>query len=275
MSRVWKLAHNRSIVLSKEAILMGILNVTPDSFSDGGAYYYIEAAITAARNMIAQGAHIIDVGGESTRPSAKPVDALIEQTRVLPVIRALADDSNVYLSVDTYRAETARMAIMAGAHIINDVWGLQQEPDIANIAKQTGAGLVIMHTGRNRKRDPDVICDQQKFFRKSLIIADNANVATKQIVLDPGFGFAKTLEENIMLMYRAKELQQFNFPLLAGTSRKQFIGILSGKEKARERDVATTATSVILRMAGFDIFRVHNIALNKEALGIADAIQIK
>lgn len=273
MKRIWQLAHGQTIELSQKAILMGILNVTPDSFSDGGAYCSVEDAVAAARNMAAQGAHIIDIGGESTRPGAGSVDAATEQARILPVIRALAGESGICISVDTYRAETARLAIAAGAHAINDIWGLQQEPDIAAVVAQTGAGLVIMHTGRERERHPDVICDQRQFLEKSLAIADRAGVRNGQIVLDPGFGFAKAQEENIALMRRAGELRQFGFPLLAGTSRKRFVGTFAGREEVRERDIATSATSVILRMAGFDIFRVHNIAVNKDALAIADAVR--
>ncbi|RCL04068.1 MAG: dihydropteroate synthase [Candidatus Tokpelaia sp. JSC189] len=273
MKRIWQLAHNRTIEVSQKAIIMGILNITPDSFSDGGAYCSVEDAVAAARNMEMQGAHIIDIGGESTRPGAKPVDESTEQARILPVIRALHRQLSICLSVDTYRAETARLAISAGAHIINDIWGLQKWSDIANVAAQTGAGLVIMHTGRGRKPHSDVICDQQQFFKKSLTLSGKAGIKSRQIVLDPGFGFAKTPEENVALMNRAKELQQFGFPLLAGTSRKRFVATFSGKEGIGERDIATSATSVILRMAGFDIFRVHNVAINKEALAIADAVR--
>lgn len=273
MKRIWQLAHGRTIELSQKAILMGILNVTPDSFSDGGAYCSVEDAVAAAHNMAVQGAHIIDIGGESTRPGASSVDAATEQARILPVIRALVDESDICISVDTYRVETASLAIAAGAHVINDIWGLQQEPAIAAVAAQTGAGLVIMHTGRERERHPDVICDQLQFLEKSLAIADRAGIRNGQIVLDPGFGFAKAPEENIELMRRAGELHQFGFPLLAGTSRKRFVGTLAGREEVGERDIATGATSVILRMAGFDIFRVHNIAVNKDALAIADAVR--
>ena len=271
MQREWKLAHGRSMILGERALIMGVLNVTPDSFSDGGLHYSLEQALAGARQMIAEGADIIDVGGESTRPGATRVEPDVEQSRVLPVIEALVRESDIIISVDTYREETARLAVAAGAHIVNDVWGVQREPAIADLAVETGAGLVIMHTGRERERDPDVIVDQFAFLNRSIEIAKVAGVAREQIVLDPGFGFAKDTSENIALMDRFAELSAFGYPFLAGTSRKRFLGATSGGE-AGERDVATAASSAILRLAGADIFRVHNIEMNRSALALADAI---
>ncbi len=270
-TRIWRLAHDRNLELGPVAWVMGVLNVTPDSFSDGGAFADVEAAVAQALRMQAEGAAIIDVGGESTRPGAGAIDAATEQRRVLPVIEALAG-SGALISVDTYRSETARLAVAAGAHIVNDVWGLQREPDIARVAADTGAGLVIMHTGRGRQKLPDVVEDQFVFLRRSLGIAQEAGIAEDRIVLDPGFGFAKeTAEENLDLMARFAELKALGFPLLVGTSRKRFIGTVTGREAA-DRDVGTAATSVILRMQGADIFRVHNVAYNVDALRIADAM---
>lgn len=250
---------------------MGILNVTPDSFSDGGKFAAFEAALAQARRMVAEGAVIVDVGGESTRPGAAAVSAAEEQDRVLPVISALAASSDVLISVDTYREETAWQAVAAGAHIVNDVWGLQREPGIARVAAETGAGLVIMHTGREREKLPDVIDDQRLFLQRSLEIARDAGVRTEQIVLDPGFGFAKDADENLELMARFSELTQLGFPLLAGTSRKRFVGHVTGREAA-DRDAGTAATSVILRLQGAHVFRVHNVAINVDALAFADAM---
>jgi dihydropteroate synthase len=220
--------------------------------------------------MAAEGADIIDVGGESTRPGATPVSAKEEQARILPVIEALAAEGFV-ISVDTYRAETARLAVAAGAHIVNDVHGLQREPDIAHLAAETSAGLVIMHTGRDRQRLPDVIADEFLFLEKSLEIARQAGVDEAQIVLDPGFGFAKHSEENLQLMARFGELQALGFPLLVGTSRKRLLTDVEGGDK-KARDAGTAATSVILRLKGAAIFRVHNIPANKDALAFADAM---
>ncbi|AQS41606.1 MAG: Dihydropteroate synthase [Candidatus Tokpelaia hoelldobleri] len=273
MKRIWHLAHGRTLTLADKAIIMGILNITPDSFSDGGSYDSVEAAVAAAGHMVEQGAQIIDIGGETTKPNAQAVDPATEQARILPVIRMLKEKSDVILSVDTYHAQTAQQAVDAGAHIINDVRGLQKEPDIARIAAQTGAGVVIMHTGREREKLPDVIEDQNHFLEKSLAIAAAAGIKAGQIVLDPGFGFAKSPQENITLMKRAAELQHFGFPLLAGISRKRFLGAITGREEAKERDHATCATSVILRMADFDIFRVHNVAANRDVLALADTVR--
>jgi dihydropteroate synthase len=251
---------------------MGILNVTPNSFSDGGSYRSLDDALARARLMMEQGAAIIDVGGESTGPASAPVTAKEEQARALPVIEALASLDGAIISVDTYREETARLAVAAGAHIVNDVWGLQREPGIANVAAQTGAGLVIMHTGREREKLADPVADQFLFLRKSLEIARAAGIGEEHIVLDPGFGFAKeTPEDNIDLMARFDELLELGFPLMAGTSRKRFLGAVTGRE-APDRDAATAATSVILRLRGADLFRVHDVAINADALAVTDAM---
>lgn len=251
---------------------MGILNVTPNSFSDGGRFDQFDKAIEQASLMAREGAVVIDVGGESTGPRSEPITAREEQARALPVIEALADLPDILISIDTYREETARLAVAAGAHIINDVWGLQREPGIARVAAETGAGLIIMHTGREREKLTDVIADQFFFLEKSLEIARQANVARDQIMLDPGFGFAKeTAEENLDLMARFSELHAFGFPLVAGTSRKRFIGTVTGRD-ADARAVGTAATSVVLRLKGAHLFRVHDVAINVDALAVADAM---
>ena len=250
---------------------MGVLNVTPDSFSDGGRFEAVDHAVAQAQKMVAEGAAIVDVGGESTRPGAEPVSPAEEQRRVIPVIEALSKLDLCLISVDTYRVETARLAISAGAHIVNDVWGLLREPDVANLAAETGAGLVVMHTGREREKLSDVIEDQFAFLNASLDIADRAGVPRECIVLDPGFGFAKDAEENLQLMARFGELAAFGLPLLAGTSRKRFVGHVTGRD-ADQRDAGTAATSVILRLKGADLFRVHDVAINRDALAFADAM---
>ncbi|CUW44507.1 dihydropteroate synthase [Brucella vulpis] len=272
MTKEWQLAHERSLHLGKTAIIMGVLNVTPDSFSDGGRYNDLDRAIAAAETMLEEGATIVDVGGESTRPGATAVDAQTEASRVVPVIRELVRRFDCIISVDTYRASTARLAVEAGAHIVNDVWGLQREPEIAQLARETGAGLVIMHTSRDRLTNPDVIEDQFMFLNRSLEIAGDAGIEPSRIVLDPGFGFGKERDEDIALMARMSELQSFGFPLLVGTSRKRFIGAMTGQADPLNRDIGTAATSVVLRLAGADIFRVHNVAFNRDALAVADAI---
>lgn len=268
----WPLAHGRSLVLGPRAVIMGVLNVTPDSFSDGGRFDDADRAIAQAERMIGEGAAIVDVGGESTRPGGKAVDAAEEQRRILPVVKALAGRLDVLISVDTYRAETARLAVEAGAHIVNDVWGLHREPGIARVAAETGAGLVVMHTGRERAKLPDVVDDQVAFLSRSLEIARQAGVDKDRILLDPGFGFAKeTAEENLDLMARFGELRALGHSWLVGTSRKRFVGAVTGREPD-QRDAGTAATSVILRLQGAVIFRVHDVAINRDALAFADAM---
>lgn len=266
------MAHGRHLDLGGKAVVVGIVNVTPDSFSDGGLFQAPERAVAQARRMVDEGALVVDIGGESTRPGAAPVSAEEEQARILPVIEALAGPGGPLISVDTYRAETARLAVAAGAHIVNDVWGLQREPGIAGVAAQTGAGLIIMHTGRGRERLADVIADQFAFLERSLEIARQHGVHDDQIVLDAGFGFAKeTAQENLDLMARFGELNALGFPLMAGTSRKRFIGTVTGRDPA-DRAVGTAATSVILRLKGAHLFRVHDVAINVDALAVADAM---
>lgn len=250
---------------------MAIVNVTPDSFSDGGRHDTVNAAVDHALRCVEQGADIVDIGGESTRPGADPVSAAQEQDRVLPVIEALSRH-DVLMSIDTYRAETARLALASGAHIINDVCGLQWEPEIAAVAATFRAGLCIMHTGRGRVVLPDPIADQRLFFDKALAIAKAAHVSADTMMLDPGFGFAKeTVQINMDLMARCSELLALGFPLLVGTSRKRFLGTLTGRDAA-ERDVATAATSALLRMQGASVFRVHDVPGNRDALAVADAL---
>ncbi|MBV2144487.1 dihydropteroate synthase [Falsochrobactrum sp. TDYN1] len=272
MMKQWQLAHGRSLPLGEKSVIMGILNVTPDSFSDGGRYTTLDKALALAEKMLEEGATIIDVGGESTRPGGASVDAETETARVVPVIAALTERFDCLVSVDTYRVSTARLAVKAGAHIVNDVWGLQKEPEIAQVAKDSGAGLVIMHTSRDRAVNPDVIADQSAFLDISLQIAQKSGIETSHIVLDPGFGFGKEAKENVGLMARLEELQRFGYPLLVGTSRKRFIGAITGQSEPLMRDIGTAATSVAMRLAGADIFRVHNVAFNRDALAVADAI---
>lgn len=270
--RIWQMAHGKEMTLGPKAIIMAIMNITPDSFSDGALINGVDEALKSAEKHISEGAHILDIGGESTRPGADPVTAQMEQDRVLPVVEALAANFDVILSIDTYRETTADLAISAGAHIINDVWGLQREPQIANVATKQGAGVCIMHTGRDRVKHADVIQDQFDWFETSLKIAQIAGLKNDAIVLDPGFGFAKeTLDENLSLMLRFEELHALNYPYLIGSSRKRFIGALTGQD-AEDRDVGTSATSTLLRAMGGAIFRVHDVATNRDALSIADGL---
>lgn len=268
---IWRVGHGRSVDLGMAACIMGILNVTPDSFSDGGRYASVESAVEAALRMVEEGAAIIDIGGESTRPQASPVSAEEEQRRVLPVVEALAARSDCLISIDTYRAATARLAVEGGAHIVNDVWGGQKDPEIVRVAAELATGLCLMHTGRERQKLTDVIEDQRLFLAESLRVAEVAGVPREAIVLDPGFGFAKSPRENLALIARLDELSSFGFPLLVGTSRKRFVRGVVGREDL-DPDIASAATSALMRERGADIFRVHNVAANRDALAMADAM---
>jgi dihydropteroate synthase len=269
---IWRVGHGRSLDLSERGAIMAIVNVTPDSFSDGGLHDTVDAAVRHALDCVQEGADILDIGGESTRPGAAEVSGEEEMARVVPVIAALRQRTDALISIDTYRAETARAAVAAGAHIINDVHGLQREPDIAAVAAEHGSGLCIMHTGRGREKLADAIADQRQFLDRSLAIAARSSVARETIALDPGFGFAKeSTEENMDLIARFEELHAFGLPLLVGTSRKRFLGALTGRD-ARDRDAATAATTVALRLKGASVFRVHNVAINRDAMLMADAM---
>lgn len=271
-ARLWRLAHGQSLELGQVGRIMAVINVTPDSFSDGGLHADTESAVARSLACLSDGAVILDIGGESTKPNAEPVSETEEQDRVLPVITRLVNETDALISIDTYRPATARLAIAAGAHIINDVTGLQGDPRMAQVAAETGAGLVIMHTGRNRTRLADMIDDQMAFLDTSLGIADAAGVGRDQIMLDPGFGFAKeTPEDNFELMARFESLHRFGLPLLAGTSRKRFLGSATGRA-AEERGVATAATTAILRTMGAHVFRIHDVAFNRDAMMVADAM---
>ncbi|GAE87309.1 alternative dihydrofolate reductase 2 [Acetivibrio straminisolvens JCM 21531] len=209
--------------IGEKTYVMGILNVTPDSFSDGGKYLEIDSAIKRAREMVEAGADIIDVGGESTRPGYQQVEAIEEINRVVPVIERLSKELNVPVSVDTSKAQVAEKALCAGACIVNDVWGLQKDPAMAEIVSKYGAGVIMMHNS-DTKEYRDLMGDIIKFLRKSIEIAEKAGITRENMVIDPGIGFGKTLEHNLEVMRRMRELNTLNLPVLLGTSRKSLIG---------------------------------------------------
>lgn len=272
---IWQVGGGRSLALGGAGHLMAIINVTPDSFSDGGRHNGVDAAVQHALACVEQGASILDIGGESTRPGATPVTAEEEQQRVLPVIRELSKCTHALISIDTYRAETARLAIEAGAHIVNDVYGLRYDAEMAAVVARSGAGLVMMHTGRGREAEKleDPLADQELFFKQQIAVAQKAGIGPERIVLDPGFGFAKDRDEDLLLMAKLEELvARLGYPLLVGTSRKRFIGHVTGRESAVDRDIGTAATTVAMRLSGACIFRVHNVETNRDALRMADAI---
>ena len=261
----------RVLALGAEPIVMGIVNATPDSFSDGGRHLGAEAALAGAREMVAEGAHILDIGGESTRPGGDPVDVQTELDRVMPVLDAIvAADLGALISIDTRHTVTADQALQSGAHILNDVEGLQGEPELAEIAAAYGAPVVAMHWDRNRDTGKDIIAELKRFFDTTLGIAAKAGVAHDKIILDPGFGFAKSLAENYEIMRRLGELADFGLPILSGTSRKRMIGNLLDVP-ATERVTGTVATSVLAYERGAHIFRVHDVRPNRDGLRVAAA----
>ncbi|WP_305764299.1 dihydropteroate synthase [Carboxydothermus pertinax] len=243
---------------------MGILNVTPDSFSDGGRYYDIEAALNHARQMVAEGADIIDVGGESTRPGAEYVPAEEEIRRVLPVVEALVREIEVPISVDTYKAIVAEKVLEAGAHIINDVWGLQKDPKMAEVAARYEAPVVVMHNKTEAVYE-DLIAEVISFLKESIKIGLRAGIPREKIIIDPGIGFGKSLEHNLILMKRLNELKSLGQPILLGTSRKSLIGKTLDLP-VNERVEGTAATVTLGIAKGVDIIRVHDV---KEMVRVA------
>ncbi len=253
-------------------LIMGIVNVTPDSFSDGGQFLLQNDAVAHAVDLATQGAHILDIGGESTRPDASLVSEQEELARVLPAIHAIAaEDLGCVLSIDTYKARVAAAALEAGAHIVNDVWGLQREPDIAKAAAEHQAPVIINHWENQSVAGIDLIIQMKDFFDKSIEIALAAGLKEDRIILDPGIGFGKSAEDCINILSRLEELCKWGYPLLIGTSRKRFIGSITGREP-QDRLHGTVASNVIALMKGAAIFRVHDVAAHKDALAVADAI---
>ncbi|MDX1805891.1 MAG: dihydropteroate synthase [Paenisporosarcina sp.] len=241
----------------KETMVMGILNVTPDSFSDGGRYDAVEAAVIHAKKMVADGAKIIDVGGESTRPGHAAVSLEEELVRVIPVIKALSRELDVAISIDTYKAEVAEAAILAGAHIINDVWGAKREPAIAEVAARLGVPILLMHN-RDNTDYTDFWSDVRKDLEESVQIAKDAGVPNHHIWLDPGIGFAKTTQQNILMIQHVQDVVDMGYPVLLGTSRKSTIGKVLNLP-VNERLEGTAATVSFGIMHGCHMMRVHDV----------------
>lgn len=267
----WQLKSGE-ITLGHDPLVMGILNVTPDSFSDGGDFTDRDKIIAQAQTMVAEGAHILDIGGESTRPGSEAVAAQEELDRVLPAIDALKESGiTAPISIDSYKAIVGQQAIEAGAEIINDVWGFQRDPELADVAAHYDCPAILMHWDPERDRQKDLIGEMNRFFEKSLQIAEKAGISKSQIALDPGFGFAKDFNENYELLRRVDELHALGYPLLIGTSRKSMFGKLLGNTP-KERVAATTASTVLAYEKGAHIFRVHDVRENIDALQVAEAM---
>jgi dihydropteroate synthase len=243
--------------LRKKTMIMGIVNVTPDSFSDGGRFYDIDRAVEHAKRLVADGADIIDIGGESTRPGAEKVSLEEELRRVIPVVKAVAQEIDVPISIDTYKAEVAKQAIEAGAHIINDVWGAKADAKMAEVAAFYDVPIILMHN-RHDLQYRDLISDMISDLMESVAIAKRAGVRDENIILDPGIGFAKTLEHNLEIMRRLDEFAKLGYPLLLGTSRKRFIGHVLDLP-VNERVEGTGATVCLGIVKGAHIVRVHDV----------------
>ena len=260
--------------LGERTLIMGVVNVTPDSFSDGGRWFDPEAAIAHGKRLAAEGADVLDVGGESTRPGAAAVTVEEEIARVVPVIRALAASVSAPISIDTMKAPVARAALEAGASVVNDVWGFQFDPDIARVAADAGALCVLMHNRREDDASIDIFAEVCDFLSRSLAIALAAGVARERIVLDPGIGFGKTHAQSFELIRRLPELKaRFALPVLLGASRKRCIGAASGVDVAAERVAGSVAAHLYGAIHGADIVRVHDVAEHRQALGVLRAIQ--
>ena len=258
--------------------VMGVVNVTPDSFSDGGLYLDRDAAVAHGLALAAEGAAILDVGGESTRPGSEAVSAAEELHRVVPVLDGLVKSGvTAQLSIDTSKAKVAAAALEAGATLVNDVTALRGDPEMAGVIATSGAGCCLMHMlgePRTMQRDPrydDVVADIKAFLEERLAFAVNAGIEEERILLDPGIGFGKTLEHNLELLRRLEELVAIGRPLLIGTSRKSFLGRITGRDDPADRLAATIASCVLAYERGARVFRVHEVAPVADALKVAAA----
>lgn len=265
-------SKNKKIELGKRTLIMGILNVTTDSFSDGGDYADIEKAVARAKEMAAEGADIIDIGGMSTRPGHEDISVELEMERVIPVIKRISAELDTIISIDTYRYEVAEKALENGADIINDVWGLQYDKgEMAAVAAKYDVPVIVMHNQNGTHYEKDIMVSMREFFEKSFKIAEENGLSKDKIVIDPGIGFGKDMEQNIEVLHRMGEIRDIA-PILLGTSRKRFIGALLNGLPPKERAEGTVATTVAGIERGADIVRVHDVLENKRAALVADAI---
>ena len=274
---LWKIA-GRTVDFSQHALIMGVLNVTPDSFSDGGKFFAAEQAIEQGKRMAAEGAQIIDVGGESTRPGAESVSAKEETARVLPVIAKLRETVPALISIDTSKAEVARAALEAGASIINDVTGGRGDPEMMPLAAERGAGFIIMHmqgTPRTMQAAPhyeDVVGEVANFFRQQYARALECGIDSMAIAFDPGIGFGKTVGHNLSLLANLARLRVEERPLVVGVSRKSSLGKMIGSEAMQDRLAPTIAFTALLRERGANVLRVHDVKENMAALRVTEAL---
>lgn len=261
---------NKEFDLKKRTYVMGILNVTPDSFSDGGKFNEVDAALKRVKEMIEEGADIIDVGGESTRPNFEVVKEEEEIKRVVPIIKAIKENFDIPVSIDTYKSKTAEAAIEAGADVINDIWGFKKDKDMAKVAAKYNVPCILMHNRENKEYN-DLMKDVVSDLLESINIAINAGVSRENIILDPGIGFAKNLNENLIVMNNLEKIKDLGYPVLLATSRKSMIG-LTLDEPVDQRVEGTIATTVLGITKGCEFVRVHDIRENKRACVMTDAM---
>jgi dihydropteroate synthase len=275
--RIWKM-RERVFNVSRRGLIMGVLNVTPDSFSDGGNFFTLEKAIEHGLRMAAEGADIVDVGGESTRPGAKPVAADEELRRVIPVIEKLRATIDVPISIDTAKSSVALAAIQAGASIVNDVTGGRGDDGMLPLIAETNSAIIIMHmqgtprTMQIRPRYADVISEIADFFRQQYARAIGCNIDPMAIAFDPGVGFGKTIDHNLELLAQLERLRVHDRPLVIGVSRKSFLGKLINSPEIGDRVAPAVALTSLLRERGADVFRVHDVKENVSALRVTEAV---
>ncbi len=266
-------ARGATLTLGHRTLVMGVVNVTPDSFSDGGLFLDREAALAHAAALAAEGADILDIGGESTRPGHEAVAGDAEIARAIPVVAGVAASASAPVSIDTWKSAVADAALAAGAAIVNDVWGLQRDPDIARAAAAHGAAVVAMHNRDAADGGIDILADIEGFLRRSVDIALAAGIGEDQIVLDPGIGFGKTFEQNLTIIAHLPRIRAIGFPVLLGASRKSFIGRILDRPVPAERLSGSIAAHVAGALAGVEIVRVHDVAAHRDAVAVADAIR--
>lgn len=261
---------NKDFDTKEHTYVMGILNVTPDSFSDGGKFLNYDVAMKHAEEMVEEGADIIDIGGESTRPGYQKISIQEEIERVTPIVEAVKKNLDIPVSIDTYKTEVARAAVSAGADLINDIWGLKYEPQMARLIADTGVACCLMHNRDNTDYD-NFVADLLRDMRETLELAAKAGIRDERIILDPGVGFGKTYEQNLLTMKHLGKLQQLGYPVLLGTSRKSMIGNALGLP-TNERIEGTLATTVMAVQCGCMFVRVHDVKENLRAIRMTEAI---
>jgi len=270
--------------LDKKTLIMGILNVTPDSFSDGGLYNSFDSAVKHAKKMQKEGADIIDIGGESTRPGAKQISVEVELKRILPIVKILSKEISIPISIDTYKSNVAKDCIEAGASMINDITALRSDEKLADIVKDYSVPICLMHmkgTPENMQKNPtysDIILEIKEFLKKRAEFAIKKGISKDKIIIDPGIGFGKRtgngIEDNCNILANISDFKKLGYPLLIGASRKRFLGNISSKEKtdAKNRLAGSIASAIVAKLNGANIIRVHDVKETKQALNVIDCI---